>query len=222
MYLVENSSQKNKKELTSELIREKFLSLPHEIITPKRGEVIFSQGDKVEKMGFILEGVMKCCKYTYSGEEVNTHYFYNGEIFPEYLYLTSENTYIYNLVTEKSARLILIDVHYMEELLMKDIEWANIIIDYIARRGLLAEKWTLCNSYSTLRSSIAYMLLEIEQVEENKWTKIRDTQKVVASKLQISRPMYNQELIKMEREGIIKRSNLGILLLSREKLETYI
>ena len=50
---------------------------------------------------------------------------------------------------------------------------------------------------------------------------ISDSQKVIASKLHVSRPMYNQELIKMEREGLIKRNGQNMMLVNREKLETY-
>lgn len=214
-------NQKDKKEMITEKIKQVFYSLPHEVITPKRGEIIFHQGNKVEKLGFIVEGVMTCSKFAYNGDKINTHYFYAGDIFPEYLLLTGENKYIYNLVTEKNAKLLLINASHMRELLLQDIKWNNLIIEYMAWRGLNAEKWSLCNCYSTLKSRIAYMLLEIKEIEENQWTKISDSQKVIASKLHVSRPMYNQELIKMEREGLIKRNGQNMMLVNREKLETY-
>lgn len=203
-------------------IREKFLKLPHNIVTPSRGEVIFHQGDKVDKLGFILDGVMKCCKYTFEGDEVNTRYFYRGEIFPEYLFLTGEGEYIYNLVTEKDAKLILVATEHITDLIKKDLGWNNLIIDYMAWRGLLDQKWALCNSYGTLKSSIVYMLLEIYQVQEDEWTVINDSQQMLATKLQVSRPMYNQALIKLEKEGLVERNRTRIRLKDRSKLEMLI
>ena len=217
-----NRSEKSGLAEISTVIQEKFLELPHSIITPSRDEVIFHQGDKVEKMGFILDGVMKCCKYTFDGDEVNTRYFYKGEIFPEYLFLTGEGEYIYNLVTEKDAKLLLVDTEHITQLIKKDLKWNNVIIDYMAWRGLLDQKWALCNSYGTLKSSIAYMLLEIFQVQESGWTSIHDSQQMLATKLQVSRPMFNQALIKLEKEGLIERKKTKIRLKDRSRLEMHI
>ena len=93
------------------LIKNKFLLLPHQIVTFRRGQVVYHQGDSIDKVGFILEGVMKCAKYTHDGDEINPHYFYEGEIFPEYLLLTGKSEYIYTLVAEKRSKVILIDYH---------------------------------------------------------------------------------------------------------------
>lgn len=217
-----NRSEKSGLAAISALIHKKFLELPHSIVTPIRDETIFHQGDRVEKLGFILDGVMKCCRYTVDGVEVNTRYFYKGEIFPEYLFLTGEGKYIYNLVTEKDARLLLVDTEHITKLIKKDLEWNNMIIEYMAWRGLLDQKWALCNSYGTLKSSIAYMLLEIYQVHENGWTSINDSQQMLATKLQVSRPMFNQALIKLEKEGLIERRKTKIRLKNRNQLEMYI
>lgn len=42
---------------SSHLIKNKFLFLPYQIVTLQRGQVIYHQGDKIDKMGLILEGV---------------------------------------------------------------------------------------------------------------------------------------------------------------------
>jgi CRP-like cAMP-binding protein len=72
---------------SSHLIKNKFLFLPHQIVNLQRGQVIYHQGDKIDKIGLILEGIMKCANYTNAGDEINPHYFYEGDIFPEYLLL---------------------------------------------------------------------------------------------------------------------------------------
>lgn len=66
----------------SRMIETGFFNLPHEIVSLKRDEVLYHQGDNVEKIGFVLEGIMKCSTYTNNGDELNPHYFYEGEIFP--------------------------------------------------------------------------------------------------------------------------------------------
>lgn len=204
------------------LIKNKFLLLPHQIVTFRRGQVVYHQGDSIDKVGFILEGVMKCAKYTHDGDEINPHYFYEGEIFPEYLLLTGKSEYIYTLVAEKRSKVILIDYHILKDLLMSDLKWCHLLIGYMANRGLLAEKWRMCNCYGNLRSRIAYMLLEIYNASEKYWVDIKDNQRIISTKLQISRTAYNQEMIKLEEENVIKRNKSKIIIVVRQKLESYI
>ena len=206
----------------SHLIRNKFLILPHQVVTFQRGQVIYHQGDKIDKIGLILEGVLKCANYTNAGDEINPHYFYEGDIFPEYLLLAGEDEYIYTLVAEKRSKVILVDLHCFKDLIMSDMECCQLLIAYMAKRGLLAEKWRLCNCLGNLRSRIAYMLLEIYGVSDNGWIEIKDSQRIISTKLQISRPAYNQEMIKLEEENIIKRDKSKIKILNRRKLEGYI
>ena len=206
----------------SHLIRNKFLFLPHQIVYLRRDQVIYHQGNKIDKIGLVLEGVMKCATYTNAGDELNPHYFYEGDIFPEYLLLAGENEYIYTLVAEKPSKLLLVDFQCFKDLIMYDMEYCQLLIAYMAKRGLLAEKWKLCNCHGNLRSRIAYMLLEIYGVSDKDWIEIKDNQRIISTKLQISRPAYNQEMIRLEEENIIKRDKSKIEILNRRKLEGYI
>lgn len=204
------------------LIKNKFLFLPHQIVTLQRGQVIYHQGDKIDKIGLVLEGGLKCATYTNAGDELNPHFFYEGDIFPEYLLLAGENEYIYTLIAEKRSKVILVDFHCFQDLIMSDMEFCQLLTGYMAKRGLLAEKWKLCNCHGNLRSRIAYMLLEIYGVSDKDWTEIKDNQRIISTKLQISRPAYNQEIIKLEEENIIKRDRSKIKILNRRMLEGYL
>ena len=206
----------------SHWIKQEFLLFPHQVVTYRRGEVIYHQGDRIDKIGFILEGVMKCANYTNAGDELNPHYFYEGEIFPEYLLLAGEDEYLYTLVAEKRSKVILVDFQYIKDKIQVDLKWSQLLISYMAKRGLLAEKWRLCNCYGNIRSRVAYMLLEILNASDEYWTEITDSQRIISTKLQISRTAYNQEMIRLEEENIIKRNKSKIKLLNRRKLEGYL
>ena len=80
----------------------------------------------------------------------------------------------------------------------------------------------MCNCYGNLRSRIAYMLLEIYNASEEYWVDIKDNQRIISTKLQISRTAYNQEMIKLEEENVIKRNKSKIIIVDRQKLESYI
>ncbi|SHG37399.1 Crp/Fnr family transcriptional regulator [Ornithinibacillus halophilus] len=204
------------------LLKNKFLQLPHQIEKLQRGQVIYHQGSKIDKVGFILEGVLKCANYTNSGDEVNPHYFYEGDIFPEYLLLAGESEYIYTLVAEKRSTVILVDFQWFKNVIFSDIEWCQILIGCLAKRGLMAEKWKLCNCYGDLRTKIAYMLLEIYGVSDEDWTELKDNQRIISSKLEVSRTAYNQEMCKLEKENVIERNKSKIKIVNRAKLEAYL
>ena len=59
-------------------------------------------------------------------------------------------------------------------------------------------------------------------VSDKDWIEMKDSQQIISTKLQISRPAYNQEMIKLEEENIIKRDRSKIKILNRRKLEGYI
>lgn len=206
----------------SKKIEETLMTLPHTKVEINRGDTIFFQGEKIEKFGFILEGAMKCSDYSYDGDEIVTHYFYEGEIFPEYQYFTGQTEYLFDLLCEKKGKLLLVDNRYVLDLVKNNLEWNHLLIEYMAWRGIVAERWMLCNGYRSLRSRIIFMLLEIFNVSEDEWTLLEESQKVLAMKLNVSRPMYNQELVKIERENLIERDGNNIRLLNEEILRTYI
>ena len=66
------------------------------------------------------------------------------------------------------------------------------------------------------------MLLEIYGVSDEGWTEIKDNQRIIATKLQISRTAYNQEMMRLEDEKIIKRDKSKIKLLKQRILEGYL
>lgn len=134
---------------------------------------------------------------------------------------SGERQYIYTLVVEKAAKLLLIDFQEILSLVEQDKEWSHLILRYMAKRGLSSEKWKLCNCYGSLRSRIAYMLLEIYHANENDWIDLRDNQRIISTKLQISRTAYNQEIMKLEDEGIIESNRSKIKVLNKRRLMGY-
>ena len=52
--------------------------------------------------------------------------------------------------------------------------------------------------------------------------RIKDNQRIISTKLQVSRPVYNEEMIKLEEEQIIKRDKSKIKILNRRILEGYL
>ena len=206
----------------SHLIKNKFLCHPHQIVKLQRGQVIYHQGDKIDKIGLILEGVMKCANYTNAADEINPHHFYEGDIFPEYLLLAGVTEYIYTLVAEKRSKVTSVDLHCFKYFIMSHMQCCQLLIAYMAKRGLLAEKWKICNCHRNLPTRIAYMLLEIYGVSDTDWIEMKDSQQIISTKLEISRSAYNQEMIKLEEENIIKRDRSKIKILKRRKLKCYI
>ncbi|MGX7092194.1 Crp/Fnr family transcriptional regulator [Hutsoniella sourekii] len=199
-----------------------LMSLPYKRRVYHRGDVIYQQGDPVEGLGYLLEGTLKCVRYTMEGEEVIPHYFYPLEIFPEYLILTHEETYIYTLVAEKTVELIFIKEEDLLEDLYSHPQRQSLLLSYLAHRGFQAEKWTLCNSYKTLKSKMAFMLLEIFQSDSQGVIQLIDKQEVIARKLQVSRSMYNQELAKLEKMGVIQKGKGTIIIIDAQYLEKLI
>ena len=205
------------RELGQEL-RKKFLSLPHEIQSFAKGDIIHHQGDPVTRVGFVDKGILTCSRFTEAGSEIIPHYFYEGETFPEYLLFTNKDGYIYTLIAAKPVEIIFIQRKDLLDRSYHDLTWSRLLISYMAHRGLLESKWALCTSYPSLQSKVAYMLEDIYQVPPGQWVKLEDSQSVIAQKLRVSRPVYNQELSKLEKANILERKQGKIKILDPEAL----
>lgn len=203
-------------------IEKKLDQLHYDLFEVEKDEIIFMQGDEVKSLGLLTHGLLKCTRYTNDGNEITPHYFYKGEMFPEYMLLTGEKQYIYTLVAEEKSTFKVFDYEDVKELLKADLDLSHLLMHYMAYRGLLAEKWTFCNSYVNARNKIAYMILEIYKLEEGSWYQFEDNQRIISTKIHLSRTSYNLELAKLEKEGIIEKYRSKIKLLDKERLAQYL
>ena len=93
-------------------------------------QIIVHEGDKVEKIGIVREGLLEIVNYTYYGEKKSHEYLKKNTLIPIYQYLAGIKEYKYTLRCEKKAEVSWIDCDEFEKIIKKNPE---ILYDKIGR-----------------------------------------------------------------------------------------
>ena len=164
------------------------------------GSIIHFEGDSIEAIGFVLNGMLKASQYASTGKEITTHY-------------------SYNLVCAKNSEIDWMPLQSFQQLLRTEEEMMETLLKHVSIRGYHNEIHLRCLHYHRMDERLAYYLLYNDQMKKDGWIYIPFSQKVLADQLNVCRSVLNQELITFESLGWIKREKDRIKILSPEKLK---
>lgn len=186
------------------------------------GEILLFSGEPINKVGFVLDGVLKTVKYTRSGKEISLHYFREGDIVPHYTEWNKAAAYNFNLVCEKAAVLRWMALDSFKELINSDISILQSLLKYICEQGLESERILEAFRYKKADERLAFYFLNSNLQEKEGWLDIPFPQRILADKLNMTRSVLNQELGSFEEKGWIKREKGAIKILRPDKLEDFL
>lgn len=186
------------------------------------GEIVLFSGDSINKVGFVLDGVLKTVKYTRSGKEISNHYFSEGDIVPHYTEWNKADTYNFNLVCEKAAVIRWMPLDTFKDLINSDINIMESLLKYICEQGLESERLLEALRYKKVDERLAFYFLHSNFEEKDGWLEVPFPQRILADKLNMTRSVLNQELGNFEEKGLIKREKGAIKVLRPDKLEDFL
>lgn len=187
--------------------------------TYKNSQVLRSLNDPIDYFGLVVEGVLKAEQYTSQGNVLCSAYFEDNDVFPELLYFTGKRTYTYTLVAVKRTTIAWMHVSDMEDMLKEDTEMMKAFMLYLSKRGLRNQMLLSCLMYQTIQERVAYWLLSMNHLSEHERIPLPRSQTIWANTLHVSRSSLNQELKRMEKEGIFRIDGHVLILLDQKKLE---
>ncbi len=187
--------------------------------TYKSSQVLRSLNDPIDHFGLVMDGVLKAEQYTSEGNVLCSAYFEDNDVFPELLYFTGKRQYTYTLVAVKRTTVAWMHVSDMEEMLKEDTEMMKTFMLYLSKRGLRNQMLLSCLMYQTIQERVAYWLLSMNHLSEHERIPLPRSQTILANTLHVSRSSLNQELKRMEKEGIFRIEGHVLILLDQKKLE---
>ncbi len=201
----------------SENSKTKILKMDKKEVYYKSGETLFNEGDEINYFGVILDGVLKCTEYTISGKELNSSYFFNGDAFPFYLIYGGASKYNFNIVAFKKSKVVLLPVVELKEIIDSDIVFLHNILTFVAEYNCYSKILLRCVQYRRVIERLSYWLLNINEADNI--IQIPNSQEVLANILHVNRSSLNQELVFLERLGVIECNRRNIKILDRKYLE---
>lgn len=173
------------------------------------GETLFRQGDRADRIFYIIEGRLRLERHTPDGRHLVLHTAQAGEFFAE-ASLFSER-YHCDAVAQKPT---IVRVYPKSEVLasiMSDPGSAEGLLAYMARQ-LQATRQRA--ELRAVRSARERILLYFETVSgPGRQIVVQGTFQDMAAELGMTREVFYRTLARLEREGLIRRDDGRIMLL---------
>ncbi|QEK12395.1 Crp/Fnr family transcriptional regulator [Crassaminicella thermophila] len=195
--------------------------------TYNKGDTLFYEGEKANKLFVINEGKVKLFKYTKDGKEQILHILSSGDFFGE-LNLFKEGEYSFNAKALEPVKLCTLTKEAMKEIVMEKPEIALKILEEIGER--LTKLETLAQNLATndVDVRIASLILELKEkhgkeTSEGIVISLPLTRQDMSNYTGVARETISRKLKKFEEEQIIKLvGNKKLILINEEKLLEYV
>lgn len=202
-----------------------------------KGEIVVNEGDRCEGVSTVVSGTLAVQKYSADGEYVTLNLLEAGDSFGEEFFFGSHTEYTYSVEAVSNAQIIQVPRDVMFSMLENDEEIRENFMRDLSDR--VNEQYTRINilSQRNLRLKIARYLLELhyekEQEDDRRYGYMQKKKKeastpsvelpvskeVAAKLLAMPRPSFSRELVRMEKEELIKVNGRVIWLTNLEALE---
>lgn len=183
----------------------------------KKGEPIFSLGDKLDFIVIINEGTAKAYKYTPEGREQILYVFSEGDFFGEQ-YLLSNQTAAYTVEALESVNVCMLSKEHFQQLLIRHPEIGIKIIEQLGTRMNRLEHAMESMGVRNVDSRVGSLLLEYSErygkkVPEGILIRLPLSREGMANYLGIARETVSRKLGQLENDSIIRSiSNKSILI----------
>jgi len=182
------------------------------IITYKKNDVIFNEGDSCDSIGLVIYGNITITTYTYNEKEYEIINIQDDGIFGQNI-IFSNQKYLGTGITTKETKVVFISKKELLSLFTNQTFAAN-YLSLISKITLNIQKKVKLLTQKEIRDKIMFLLYEnIKETNSN--TFYYDTKEKLALYLNITRPSLSRELINMKNEGIIEYDLRSITLLKK-------
>lgn len=184
----------------------------------KKGQAVFSIGDKLDSIIIINEGSVKAYKYTADGREQILYVFSEGDFFGEQ-YLLNNQTAAYTAEALSPVKVCMLTKERFTQLLLHYPGIAIKIIEELGSRMTRLENTMQSMGVRSVDARISSLLLDFSSkygrtVPEGILVRLPLSREGMANYLGVARETVSRKLGQLENEGIIRSvSNKSLLIL---------
>lgn len=211
--------------MTERQVEEVIENGSSKLVTYKKGDIIFFEGDMPEKLYVLVEGKVSVCKDSASGRRMLlTDIIHPGDLFGEiYVFMKKEEYDIYALAVEHT-----IVLEISSQLFFSKRE-KRASLDFVIMQNLLqlfAEKAYALNEKikvlgsGGIREKIVRYLHKNQKADGSVY--LYSTREEIADYLNVARPSLSREIGKMQEDGLIEIAGKIIRIKNQEKFDEYL
>lgn len=171
------------------------------------GEIIYSEGDRIEKIGLVLSGKVHLIRESYDGDINILGRVGLGDLFGESFAFGKIEAIPISAYSEEDSKILFIDYRKIINTCSSSCDFHNKLIfnmmHILSRKNILLNEKNLILGEKTIRQKLeSYLSLEAKKNKVNEFHIGFDRQGL-ADYLSINRSAMSRELSKMEKEGLI-------------------
>lgn len=179
------------------------------IITLKKDEILFIEGDTCHEIGIIKKGVISISSYSYQGIEMNYNTLLEGQIFGNNLLFSSEPYYKGNVISKTKSEIILIGKEDLVRILQNNESFLKEYLHIQSDFGKSLNNKIKTLSFYKARDRFLYYLSSHNNVI--RFISISE----LANELNMSREVLSRLITSLKNEGIIIKNNHHIKIISK-------
>jgi CRP-like cAMP-binding protein len=201
-----------------------------------KGEIVVNEGDRCEGIYSVVSGTLAIQKYSIDGEYVTVNLLEAGDSFGEEFFFGSRSEYTYSIEAVSNAQVLYLPKDIMMTMLENDEEIRHNFMRTLSDRVLHQNARINVLSQRNLRLKITRYLLDLhydnEEDDDRRYgfmqkktseatpkVELPVSKEVSAKLLAMPRPSFSRELVRMEKEGLIKVNGRVIWLTNLKALE---
>lgn len=194
-------------------------SIPYNISTYDKEEIIAVEGSDCSSVGIILEGDIEIHKLFISGKIVTINNFKEGNIFGEALVFADRHTYPATIISSNKSKIMYIKRPNIVKLMSLDPRIIDNFMGVLSNRILMLNDRITNLAYDSLRKKIINILLLEYNRQKTSTLILPYSRKKMAQLLNIPRPSLSRELVNMKAEGLIDFYKNKIKIIDLQALE---
>ncbi|MCF7924298.1 MAG: Crp/Fnr family transcriptional regulator [Candidatus Izimaplasma sp.] len=165
--------------------------------------MVFSEHDKCEQIGYIIEGKLELIHYTLEGEERVLATLSSGDLFGDFLINSKHPYYPGHLMTKETSRICYLEKANLNKLLVKNKKFRNYYLSQLSEKALNLNLHNKILMQPSLEEKIFMWLNHNVYEKENKIVKIK-TKEALANYLNVTRPSLSRKLKELKSRGLIE------------------
>ena len=201
-----------------------------------KGEVVANEGDDCNALGLVISGQLALQKYSRSGDFVTLDLLSPGDVYGEDLIMGSHTTYPLTIEAVSNAKIVTLTRDILVPLIDSNPRIMNNFVRFLSDKVQNQNRRITILSQRNLRQKISTYLLDLheqqrlEEEAENHGApkkvyistpsvELPVSKEVAARLLAMPRPSFSRELVRMEKDGLIRVSGRVIWLTNVAGLE---
>ncbi|WP_404814778.1 Crp/Fnr family transcriptional regulator [Rasiella rasia] len=186
----------------------------------KKGEAIFREGERLNGVFCVREGVSKLSKMSDNGRDQIVKLASKGEVLGQRSVIASETTNLSAIALEDMEVCFIPKIH-IEESLEKNPVFTNAVLKHMSKELKFADDFIVNMAQKSVRQRLAEVLLYLHDhfgEEEEGFLYLQLSRADIASVVGTATELLIRTLTKFKKEGVISTSGKKIKLIDKKAL----